>query len=256
MSDRLRTVAVAVAAVAQVASGPLTGLLLGPSADQATISDANRSPVTPAGYAFAIWGLIYLASLALALYQLLPGQLHRAVHRQTGWWLAGAFLASTLWVPIFGLRVIWLSQVVILLLVGCLATATFRLSRLGAADTTRERLLLRLPVTLYLGWATLASFAGFGVTMRSLGMPERAGWVTALSVALVLVAGAVSTGVVLRETAAAGFAFASCWALAAVAVGTYEGPVRAVSVAILVVVVTALTWRTARSHRPQVVLFG
>lgn len=256
MSDRLRSIAVAVTAVSQVASAPLTSVLLGPSSDQSAISDANLSPVTPAGYAFAIWGLIYLASLVMALYQLLPGQRDRLVHRRTGWWLAGAFLASTIWVPIFGGRTIWLSQVVILLLVGCLAVATVTLSRLGPAETTGERLALRLPVTLYLGWATLASFAGFGVTMRSLGMPERAAWVTTLSVALVLVAGAVSTGVVLRETAAAGFAFASCWALAGVAVGTYEAPVRTVSVATLVVVLTVLVLRAARSRRPKVVLFG
>ncbi|HEX8507996.1 MAG TPA: tryptophan-rich sensory protein [Propionibacteriaceae bacterium] len=256
MNDRSRSVAVAVTAVAQVLSGPLTAILLGPSSDQAAISNANRSPVTPAGYAFAIWGLIYLASLVLAGYQLLPAQRVRSVHRRSGWWLAGAFLASAAWVPVFGTRVIWLSQVVILLLVGCLAVATLRLSRVGPADGPAERLLLRLPVTLYLGWATLASFAGLGATLRSFGMPERASWVTILAVALVLVAAAVSAGVVLRETAAAGFAFAACWALGGVAVGTYEQPVRAVSVVALVLVLTALAARTARSGQRRVVLFG
>ena len=94
VSDRLRSTTVAVFAVAQVLSAPLTSLGLGPSSDQGPISDANLSPVTPAGYAFAIWGLIYLASLALAAYQVLPSQQARRVHRITGWWLAGAFAAS------------------------------------------------------------------------------------------------------------------------------------------------------------------
>ena len=113
-SDRLRSTTVAVFAVAQVLSAPLTSLALGPSSDQGPISDANLSPVTPAGYAFAIWGLIYLASLALAAYQVLPSQQARRVHRTTGWWLAGAFAASTVWVPIFGSQTIWLSQLVII----------------------------------------------------------------------------------------------------------------------------------------------
>lgn len=256
LSDSWRAAAVALTAVTQVVSAPLTSIALGPSSDQGPISDANLSPVTPAGYAFAIWGLIYLASLGLAVYQLLPSQRTRPVHRRTGWWLAGAFLCSTVWVPIFGSRTIWLSQVVILALIGCLSKATVRLTRQGAADSTAERLLLRLPVTLYLGWATLATFAGFGTTFRSLGMPERAGWVTVLSVLLVSLAAVIATAVVARETAAAGFAFTACWALAAVAVATYETPVRVVALLALLPVLLGLVWHARRSRSSRVVLFG
>lgn len=255
-ADRLRVATVVLTALAQVFSSPVSGLLQGGSANTGAISDANLSPVTPAGYAFAIWGLIYFASLALALYQALPRQLGRDVHRRTGWWIAAGFLCSAVWVPIFGTRTVWLSQVVIVALVGCLAMATIRLTRLGEAESTAERWLLRLPVTLYLGWATLATFAGFGTTFRSLGMPERADWVTVLSVSLLLVAAAVSVAVVSRETAAAGFAFTACWALVAVAVATYEAPVRVVALVALVVVLAALVRHTLRSRRPMVVLLG
>jgi benzodiazapine receptor len=255
-SDRVRAVTVAAAAVAQVISSPVTTVLLGPSSNTGTISDLNTSPVTPAGYAFAIWGLIYLACLALAVYQLLPAQLSRTVHRRTGWWILAAFVASTVWVPVFGSRTIWLSQLVILLLVACLAVVTVRLTRLGPAAGPAERWLLRLPVTLYLGWATLATFAGFGTTLRSLGMPERAGWVTALSVALVVLAAAIGTALVSRETAVAGFAFTSCWALAAIAVATYETPVRVVALLALASVLVAVAVRTARSRSGGVVLLG
>jgi benzodiazapine receptor len=255
-SDLTRSLAVAVTAVTQVVSAPLTSLALGPSSNQGTISDANLSPVTPAGYAFAIWGLIYAASLALAVYQLLPSQRSRAVHRRTGWWLAAAFTCSTVWVPVFGTRTIWLSQVIIVLLVASLGVATGRLTRSGQAANTPERLLLRLPVTFYLGWATLATFAGFGVTLRSLGMPERAGWVTVLSVGLVVVAAVVATAVVVRETAVAGFAFTACWALVAIAVATYELPVRVVALLAVAAVLAGLALHIARSRRRAVVLFG
>ena len=255
-SDLLRSATVAVAALAQVFSAPLTSLALGPSSDQGPISDANLSPVTPAGYAFTIWGLIYLGSLALAGYQLLPAQRGREVHRRTGWWIAAAFGCSTVWVPIFGSRTIWLSQLVILALVACLAVVMIRLTRLGAAETTAERLLLRLPVSLYLGWATLATFAGFGTTLRSLGMPERAGWVTALSVVLVVVAAALCTAVVTRETAVAGFTFTACWALVAVAVATYETPVRTVALLALLPVLAGVVLHAVRSRRGSVVLLG
>lgn len=254
--DRVRSVAVAVTAVTQVISGPISLRALGPTSDQATISDANLSPVTPAGYAFAIWGLIYLAALVLAVYQLRLSQIGREVHRRTGWWLAAAFTASTIWIPIFGTRTIWLSQVVIVVLVICLATAAARFSRLGPAETTAERLAFRLPVTIYLGWATLATAAGFGLTFRSLGMPERAGWVTGVSLALVLAATAVSIIAVSRLDAVAGFAFTACWALVAIAVATYVDPVRIVAVIAIVVVLGFLVARTVRSRRPTVALFG
>lgn len=255
-SDLTRSLAVAVTAVTQVVSAPLTSLALGPSSDQGTISDANLSPVTPAGYAFAIWGLIYAASLALAVYQLLPSQRIREVHRRTGWWIAAAFTCSTVWVPVFGTRTIWLSQVIIVLLVASLAMATVRLTRSGHATGSTERLLLRLPVTFYLGWATLATFAGFGVTLRSFGMPERAGWVTVLSAGLVLVAAVVATAVVVRETAVAGFAFTACWALVAIAVATYETPVRVVALLAVAAVLVGVALHTTRSRRGAVVLFG
>lgn len=251
----MRSVAVAVTALSQLLSSPVSSAVQGGS-NTGAIADAHLSPVTPAGYAFSIWGLIYAASLALAVYQLLPSQRHREVHRRTGWWIAAAFLASTVWVPIFGTRTIWLSQIVIVMLVGCLAMATIRLMRSGPAGSQGERWLLRLPVTLYLGWATLASFAGFGTTFRSLGMPERAGWVTVLSVVLLIVATTVSTGVVWRETAVAGFAFTACWALVAVAVATYEAPVRVVALLALVAVLVALVLRTRRSRQAGVALFG
>jgi hypothetical protein len=255
-ADLARGVAVLVVAVTEVVASPLTTVALGPSSNTGAISDANTSPVTPAGYAFAIWALIYLGALALAVYQLLPHQRVRQVHRRTGWWLAAAFLASTIWVPVFGSRTIWLSQVIIVVLVGCLSVVTVRLTRLGPAESTAERLLLRLPVTVYLGWATLATFAGFGVTLRSLGMPARAGWVTWLSVGLLVLAAVLSTALVSRETAAAGFAFTSCWALLAVAVATYETPVRVVALLALAVILVGLAARTVRSGQRGVVLFG
>lgn len=255
-TDLIRGLAVLVTSVAEVASSPVTTAVLGTRADNKAISDANNSPLTPAGYAFAIWGLIYLASLALAVHQLLPSQRSRPVHRRTGWWLTGAFLASTVWVPIFGSGAIWVSQVVILLLVAFLTMAVLRLTRLGPAETNTERLLLRLPVTLYLGWATFATMAGFGTTFRSLGMPERAGWVTALSLVLVLVTAAVSIGVVWHETAVAGFAFTACWALVGVAVATDEVPVKIITLLALVALLAAVLVRSVRSLRGSVVLFG
>lgn len=253
LSDRTRAVAVVVTAVAEVLVGSLSATVGG---DVGAISDDNRSPVTPAGYAFAIWGLIYVGALVLAVYQALPSQRGREVHRRTGWWLVAAFTASTVWVPVFVSGAIWVSQLIILGLVAFLAVAARRFSATGPASTPAERLLLRLPVTIYLGWATLAAAAGFGTTFRSLGMPERAGWVTAISLLLVLLAAVVSVIAVGRLLAVAGFAFTACWALVAVASGTDTTAVRVAAGGAGVVILVVLGLRASRSRRPSTVLFG
>src|SRR3954453_23869179 len=143
--DRLRSVAVVVTAVAQAVVGLGSTFFTDPRSSAGAISNDNQSPVTPAGYAFAIWGLIYAASLVLAVYQAGPGQRERELHRRTGWWLVAAFTASTIWVPIFSPRAVWVSQVCTLARVASLAMAARRFTERGPAEDLAERLAFRLP---------------------------------------------------------------------------------------------------------------
>ena len=255
-SDRVRAIVVAIMAVAQAVAAPLTNWALGPNSTTGAISDANITPITPADYSFAVWGLIYAACIALATYQLLPGQQERAVHRQTGWWLAGGFLCATLWVPAFGMRNLWLAQILILILVGYLVVAARGFLVVGPAPSVAEEVFLRLPVMIYLGWATLAAAAGFAATFRSWGMPATARWVNAVGTLLVVSALIVSFLVVFRLVAVLGFLLTACWALFAVIVATDSNSVRNASILAIVIMVAAVILRTVRSREPRTVLFG
>ncbi len=252
--DLLRAVVVLILAVVQILSGPITALATGSGVGG--VSDDFSSPVTPAGYAFAIWGLIYLGALAYGVYQVLPSQRGRNVHRRTGWWLAAAFTCSTVWIPIFTAETVWLSQLVILALVGCLLVAANRATRSGPAAGLSERALLRLPITLYLGWTVLAATAGFGATFRSFGMPAQAGWVTALSVLLVVGATAGCVAVVARGSGLAGFAFTTCWALVAIVLASSSTVVAVVAALAALIVAATLILRTGRSRSKAVILLG
>jgi hypothetical protein len=255
-SDRARVIAVAVTAVLQAAAAPLTNWLLGRGSNTGVISDANVTPITPAGYAFSIWGLIYAACIALAIYQLLPGQQARPVHRQTGWWLAGAFTVAALWVPAFGTRSLWLAQMLIVILVGYLVVAARAFLVVGPAPNITEEILLRLPVMIYLGWATLAAAAGFATTFRSWGMPSSARWVNEIGVVLVVSALIMSLFVVSRLVAVMGFLLTACWALLAVALATQSNSVRNAAVLGIVIMVAVVIGRTVRSPNRRAVLFG
>ena len=255
-SDRIRSTAVAVTAVAQAVVGLGSQLVVDADSSNRAISDANSSPVTPAGYAFSIWGLIYLACLVLAVYQARSDQQDRPVHRRTGWWLVGAFTAATVWIPVFTSRTLWLAQVVILVLLACLVVAVRRSVRTGPAKDRQEQFAFRLPATLYLGWVTLATVAGFGTTFRSFGIPERGLSAIVLSLLLILAATVFSVVVVGRFTALAAFAFTAGWALVAIVVASPSVAVKVAAVIALLVIAAVLLLRTFHSRHRATLLLG
>ena len=59
--------------------------------------------------------------------------------------------------PVFGTRTLWLAQILIVILVIYLVIAARAFLLVGPAPTTAEEVFLRLPVMIYLGWATLAA---------------------------------------------------------------------------------------------------
>jgi hypothetical protein len=255
-SDRVRVALVAVTAVLQIVAVPFTTWALGPNSTTRAISEANSSPVTPAGYSFYVWGLIWLACLALAVYQLPPSQQERRVHRLTGWWLFGAFTASALSVLIFGTRTIWLAQILIIILVGYLIVAARAFLVVGPAPSLAEQIFLRLPVMIYLGWATFVAAAGFATVFRSWGMPAAALWANAIGTVLVVSALIMSLFVVGRLVAVLGFLLTACWALFAIAVATNSYSVRNASVLAIVIMVAVVIGRILRSPERRTVLFG
>ena len=68
---------------------PINGIQTG------KISDKYFTLFTPAGYVFAIWGVIYLGMLAYMVYQALPSQRTNPRLRAIGWW----YVLATLPIP-------------------------------------------------------------------------------------------------------------------------------------------------------------
>jgi len=87
--------AVIVAVIVQIAASSLPAFGIGdPIGSQ---SDAVRTLITPAGWAFAIWGPLYAGSVVFAIYQALPAQRANALLSHIRLPAAGAFLANGLW---------------------------------------------------------------------------------------------------------------------------------------------------------------
>ncbi|MCA1589919.1 MAG: tryptophan-rich sensory protein, partial [Acidobacteria bacterium] len=75
-TDRLRSYLVMAATAGTIAFNFIAATgRLGGGVDTGAISDKYPTVVTPAGYAFSIWTLIYVGLVAFSIYQLLPQNL-------------------------------------------------------------------------------------------------------------------------------------------------------------------------------------
>lgn len=132
---------------------PLNGQLTG------AISDKFKVFFVPAGYVFAIWGVIYLGWIAFLIYQALPAQRANPRLQRIGWLFALASLINAAWLFAWHFEQFPLSVVLMLSLLALLIAIYRRLDigrvRVSAAETW----CVDRPFSLYLGWISVATIA-------------------------------------------------------------------------------------------------
>ncbi|MGB3439817.1 MAG: tryptophan-rich sensory protein [Actinophytocola sp.] len=238
-ADAWRAAALVVAAAVQILAGFVGGAgLWGEAVGE--VANAYPTLLLPGGAAFTIWSLIYVGFAALAVRQALPGQRHRTVHRRTGWWLVAAGVLNAAWVALFAQRLTVLAQLVIIALLVCLAVVASRLR--AGADGWPDRLLLHLPVGVYLGWVSMATVAGAATTAASYDAAPT----TAVAIAVLVLTGLAAAVAVAVLPSVVGFAVTVCWALAWIASRTPESAVAVtalLAVAVVVVAAVVRLWR-------------
>ena len=253
-TDLARGVAVLVLAVLQLVVAGLGGSgAVGESVGD--VARAFPSPVLPAGWTFAIWGPIYLAFLGYAVYQLLPAQRVRDVHRATGWWLAASAVLNAAWILAFSARDVLIAEVLLLALLAVLARVFGRLSRERASGTL-ERVALRFPVALYTGWVSLAVVPGTAATGVRLGLPGDGALATIAAVLILLVAAGIVASVTTFGTAVVGYAASVVWALVGIALNRPPAAVGVAAAVASVVVLFAAARRVSTSGDPRRAAWG
>jgi len=138
----------------------------GPS--NTVLSDKYQTLITPAGWAFSIWGLIFLGEGVFCVAQLLPAyRRSAAVMEGVGYWWAAACIAQCAWTPLFAQEVMWAQLIAMLSILVCLGGLVRSCASLAARDglSTREYWLLVAPFSLHLGWIVAASAVSVNVTV-------------------------------------------------------------------------------------------
>lgn len=112
--------------------------------------------ITPASYAFAIWGLIYLGLISFAIYQALPSQKSEPLLRKIGYKLVFASLSQIVWVFCFLNRQYAASFLLMICILLPLISAYWCLPfRTRISRSTKW--LIRTPISIYLAWISVAT---------------------------------------------------------------------------------------------------
>lgn len=189
-----------------------------------SLSDTIRSLFTPAGYAFSIWGLIYLFLLGYVIYQgrslFLKVKNDDFVER-IGFWFFISCIANSAWVFAWIYEYTAISCICIFLLLFSILKIILN-NKMQLEDVRSSRLLfVNLPFVIYGGWVTVASVAnvssylvkidwtGFGIS------PET--W----TIIMIFIATFINLIIVFKRKMYA-FALVGAWALAAIGVANQE----------------------------------
>lgn len=205
---RLWPILTALATLAFVISPFVSSGFNGFEADQFPVPQ-DSPPVQPAGYAFSIWGLIYLWLLIGAGFGLIKrfDDPDWSAMRPP---LFASLAVGALWIPAAGLSPLLATGMIWIML----ASALLSLFRSGDTD----RWLQQAPVAIYAGWLTAASCVALGLLLGGYGILDNT---PAALVALALALG-IAVTVQYNLHRAPEYGITVIWALVAVIVANAQ----------------------------------
>ena len=183
----------------------------------AAVSDSNPTLVTPAGYVFSIWGIIYVLLGAFVVYQALPSRSNRDFAQKIGWLFVLSSIINIVWIFFWQFEYLVISVLLIFLLLATLIAIYVRLgigkSKVGLDD----RFAVHLPFSVYLGWITVASIANVATALVSLNW-NGAGISAETWAILVVAVALVITALILITRKDIAYSLVIIWALVGIAV--------------------------------------
>ncbi len=191
---------------------------------QADVSAKYQTLFTPAGYAFSIWGLIYLLLLGFIIYQsrsLFVKVRDDEFIMRIGWWFIASCIANSLWCYLFVSDYIALSVIVIFIMLLCLIKIVMN-NRMELWDAPFSVIVfLWWPFVIYSGWLTVACIANVSTHLVKINWDgfgiSPATWTLIMIVIATLINLIVTWKRNMRE-----FALVGAWALAAIAIANWD----------------------------------
>ena len=215
------------------------------------VSDRYPNLFAPAGYTFAIWGLIYLLTALYVLYQLGIFRGKEATGNEKALFrVAVAFtisnVANTVWIFAWHYLNIPLSMAMTLIMLVSLGIIMEILHK--KTLSTREKLFVRLPFSVYFGWITVATIANAVVLLVSLGW-DRWGLSESFWMVVILIVGVLIGAARIHRGVDLAYGLVLVWAYTGILVkhvtppysGMYPGVIAAIAVSIAALMRTSAT---------------
>ena len=216
------------------------------------LSSKYENLFTPASYAFAIWGLIFLGLIAYSVFQLRRAYFSDKPAEfivQTGYWFALANLLNAAWVFAFVYEFTGLS---VLIMFGIL----FSLIKI-ILSTNMERwdapieiiVLVWWPICIYSGWIAVATIANISAYLSKLGWDgaflSEASW----TIVMILIA-TVLNMVMIRIRNMREFAAVGVWAIYAIYIRHKDAYENIAYVALIssLLLLAAILWHGYQNH--------
>ncbi|MBS1592366.1 MAG: tryptophan-rich sensory protein [Bacteroidetes bacterium] len=190
----------------------------------ATISAKYQNLFTPSGYAFSIWGLIYLGLFGFVIYF---GPLTKQTEAKEkvvvniGWWFAISCIANSFWVLAWLYEYTLLTIPIMVLLLVILFIIIQKFQSEFNTKNIQTTLFLRLPFYIYSGWISVALIADIAAYLKKIqwsgfGISE-----TTWTIIMITIASLLHLFMIWKQKMPA-FALVAVWALLAIAAANKE----------------------------------
>lgn len=203
----------------------------------AEVSALYPTLITPAGYVFSIWGIIYVLLAIFLVYQILPRNRDKQFHKQISFLFILSCIFNISWLFLWQNLLLTYSTILIAGLLLSLMAIYLRLN-IGKSDVPlMERLAVQLPFSVYLGWVTIATIANVAVALVSVGW-DGFGLSLETWAVLVLAIALIIDLIVIVTRRDIAYSLVFIWALAGIAVNqTNSNVILTAEIAIIIIIV-------------------
>ncbi|MBX7527556.1 hypothetical protein [Qipengyuania vesicularis] len=179
-------------------------------------SDSVRTLITPAGWAFAIWGPLFFGSAVYAIWQALPGQRDNTLLELIGWPSVLALSMQGLWAIYTQFaNLTAISALIILTSLVALLDILRKLVAFERPFSRAERIIVTITFSALAAWLTAASIVNISAVLVFHGIFDD-GPYPLVTAAIVVVGGVIAALAVARSRGNPWYALVFCWALLAI----------------------------------------
>jgi hypothetical protein len=212
----------------------------------AAISDSYPNLFVPSGLTFSIWSIIYILLFVFAIYQ--AKDLFKKEKEdlpfldQINYLFIIASAANIIWIFVWQYEIIIASVVIMLVLLVSLIAIYLKLN-IGKADvSSKVKIYIHLPFSVYLGWITVATIANVTALLVSVSW-DGFGIAPDLWTILVIIVAGIITGAMLLTRKDIAYSLVVIWALLGIVIKRftdYTDIVLAASITAIVIAVVII----------------